>query len=162
MCRDDRTECQLNFLSVFSNLGGFSSPFTNEPLEELPRAGGLRAGHPHPMQEGDAQPLTGLIWKRPLRRNAGRGGVSVFQGPRSLANTPLEIINDLHGKHQISLMEIVFLSPEQTDHQFQRAATAESDKTGQRKGAGEKEIKATGFLSGKHNLSIKGAINDLC
>lgn len=115
-----------------------------------------------PLQEGDAQPLTELIWKQPLRRNAGRGGVSVFQGPHSLANTPLEIINDLHGKHQISLMEIVFLSPEQTDHQFQRAATAESDKTGQGKGAGEKEIKATGFLSGKHNLSLNGAINDLC
>lgn len=44
----DRTECQINFLWVFFNFGGFSSPFTNEPLQEIPRARGWCAGHPHP------------------------------------------------------------------------------------------------------------------
>lgn len=40
------------------------------------------------------------------------------------------------------------------------AATVQSDKIGQEKGGGEKEIKATGFLNGKHNLSLNGATND--
>lgn len=100
----DITEFRLNFLSVFSNLGGSSSPFTNEPLQEHPRAGALRAEHPHSsVGRGCSAPHRAPLETTMEGEQGEREGVSVSQGPCSLDNPPSEIISDLHGEHQISL-----------------------------------------------------------